>query len=101
MAYHNDGPNPANYAGSTAVKPPTVQSALEDFDPIIGRLETLANRVTGCGDRIVGARPSEVEGNEKPPSPNHLIYALHARRERLLRVVNHIESEVQRIENGL
>ena len=98
----------AEYAGqqypSTApvqARPPSVASSVEDFDPVIGRLETLANRAMVCGDRISGSRPSGVEGAEKHPSPNHLLSAIAGRRDRLVRVVDNIEAEIQRIETGL
>lgn len=90
--------------GATAqLKTPNLQSAIEDFDPVIGRLETLVNRASGCSDRVVGSRPSEVAGNsrDQAPSPNNLIYAAHARRDRIVRAVDHLESEIQRLENGL
>jgi hypothetical protein len=94
MAYANEG-------SATSIKPASVQSSLEDFDPVLARLEEIASRAAKCGDRIAGARPSEV-GNEKDaPSPNHLIYAVQVRRSRLVRVVDHLENEIQRIESGL
>ena len=94
----------AEYAGNNApvqARPVSMASSIEDFDPVIGRLETLANRATMCGDRIAGSRPSGVEGGEKNPSPNHLLFAISNRRDRLVRVVDHIEAEMQRIETGL
>ena len=95
MAYDNQ-PNAAVQARS-----PSVASSIEDFDPVIGRLETLANRAMVCGDRIQGSRPSGVEGAAKDPSPNHLLWAIQNRRDRLVRVVDYIEAEMQRIETGL
>ena len=82
-------------------RPPSVASSIEDFDPVIGRLETLANRAMVCGDRIGGSRPSGVEGAPKDPSPNHLLWAIQSRRDRLVRAVDHIEGEMARLENGL
>lgn len=90
-----------NETSAAVPKAATVLSAIEDFDPIIGRLETLLTRAASSADRIVGARPSPVEGAEKNPTPNHLIYAIQARRERLMRVADHMEAEMSRIENGL
>ena len=80
---------------------PSVASSIEDFDPVIGRLETLANRAMVCGDRIGGARPSGVENGQKDPSPNHLLWAIQSRRERLVRVADYLEAEMARLENGL
>lgn len=97
MAYPNTGETTI----SKVAKAATIQSAVDDFDPVIGRLETLANRINNCADRIVGGRPSEVENRKDDTSPNHLIFSIQARRDRLCRVVDHIEAEIQRIENGL
>ena len=82
-------------------KPVTVNSALEDFDPVIGRLESLANSINGVADTLVGSVPEGVEKDQASPAPNSLIYAIQGRRNRLVRVVDHIERELRRIENGL
>lgn len=95
MAYANAGAEPK------AIKPASIESSIEDFDPVLTRLESLANRASSCGDRLTGPRPTGVEGSKDAPAPNHLIYALQSRRERLVRVADHFEAEIQRIENGL
>lgn len=84
-----------------AAKPPTIESSIEDFDPVLSRLEALASRALNCADRITGSRPSEVANSRDNPAPNHLIYAIQARRERMVRVADWFETEIQRIENGL
>ncbi len=84
-----------------AAKPSTLHSVIDSLDPILGRLESLAARTMSCGDRIVGSRPSAVEADPTEPAPNHLIWSLQARRERLQRVADNLEAEVSRIENGL
>ena len=82
-------------------KSQTVLSSIEDFDPVLGRLESIAQKASGCAERITGPRPSEVSATEQPPSPNGLIYAVQERRSRLVRIVDYLESEMNRIENSL
>lgn len=86
---------------SAAPKQPNIQSAIESFDPAIKRLEVLIGRASACADRVIGSRPSAVEGIEKDPSPSHLVWAIDSRRERLSRAVDQLEIELQRIEGGL
>ena len=95
-AYPDHGAKTAN-----AIQPVTVNSALEDFDPVIGRLESLANTINTVADKLVGSVPEGVEKDQASPAPNSLIYAIQGRRNRLVRVVDHIERELRRIENGL
>ena len=98
-----------NYPPSTSVigcaptqaRPQTIPTLLEDFDPVFGRLEALANRAQCCADRLVGSRPSEVGKAETNPAPSHLMYAVQARRERLVRAVDYMESEIERIANAI
>lgn len=94
----------ADYGTATAgasIKPASLQSSIDAFDPVLSRLEEIATRATNCGDRITGSRPAEVEGRPESPSPNHLIFAIQARRERLVRIVDRIDSEMKRLESGI
>jgi hypothetical protein len=96
-AYGNIG----TQANALPTKPATLQSIIENFDPLIGRLEVLANRAANCGDRINGGRPQAGDTAEKAPEPNHLIWAAQARVARLSRIVDALDSELTRIENGI
>lgn len=94
MAYQQE-------TSAAPIKADTIEAAIDAFDPVLGRLETLANRASNCSDRILGGRPTGVEAAEKPPTPNHLLFAIKSRRDRLVRVVDHLEAELSRIESGL
>lgn len=93
MPYPNEAVSP--------IKAVTIQSAIEDFDPVLARLDALGTRATNCADRIIGPRPSAVDNNDKNPSSSHLVWAIQERRTRLVHIVDHLEAEMQRIENGL
>ena len=96
MAYHDGA------ATNTAIpKSPNLQSTIEDFDPVIARVEQLVERASNCGDRIVGSRPAEVNAAKDAPPPNNLIFAAQSRRSRLARAVDFLEQEISRIEGGL
>jgi len=88
-------------AASVPVRAASVAANIESFDAVLERLEIIAHRATKCGDQITGSRPNAVEANEKSPTPGHLLVAIEVRRNRLVRAVDHIESEIQRIESGL
>jgi len=80
----------------------TVQSAIEDMDPALGRLESLADRARTCADRVTGPRPSAVSEEQKPSDvPNGLIASAQYRRSRLVRTIDELESEIQRMEGSL
>lgn len=82
-------------------KQATLQSALNELDPIIDRLGKLAQRAMACGDQIVGTRANGGDDVEKSTHLNHLIYAVQARCERIARIARDLEAEIQRIESGL
>lgn len=86
---------------AVSVKQLTINSVIENLDPLLGRLEELAGRATNCGDRIHGPRPNGVDAGEKNPSPGNLIGAIQLRRDRLSRAVEALENEIKRIEGGL
>lgn len=86
---------------SAVSKPTTLHSVIDSLDPILGRLESLSARAMSCGDRIVGPRPSAVDSDPTEPAPNHLIWSIQSRRDRLSRCIENLESEIARIENGL
>src|SRR5690348_16435416 len=105
MAYALEAGNATAYGNlaqslpNAVAKQATIQSIIENFDPLIGRLEVLANRAANCGDKITGARPQTGRKDDNPPEPNHLIWAAQARASRLQRVIDVLESEIGRIEN--
>jgi hypothetical protein len=84
-----------------AIKPVTAVSAIEAFDPIFNRLGSLVDKVGHCADRVTGSRPSGVDPSKDAPPPSHLIAQIQERRARLLSLVDHLESEVQRLDIGL
>ena len=95
----------ADYAGQNAIgastKPATAASAIEDFDAVISRLETLVEKASNAADKVVGSRPSPVGKPESAPTPQHLIYQIQTRRTRLVNAVDHLETEISRLDNGL
>lgn len=102
MNYSMQGLSGSTAQANAVPRAPTLQSSIEDFDPVLGRLETLLTRTSNCADRIVGSRPSEVASNPKDaPSPPHLLFAVSERRARLVRMVDFLENEIGRIESGL
>ncbi len=90
-----------NQATLNAARTPSVSSAVEDFDPVLSRLESIGARAMLCADRLVGSRPSGVDKPETAPSPSHLLFSLQARRERLVRCADLLESELERIAQGI
>lgn len=82
-------------------KQDTLQSIVANFDPLLNRLDSLIGRAATCGDRIAGQRPESVGNGEKHPEPNHLIWALQSRRDRLAKIIDVLENEMSRIEQGL
>ena len=108
MAYGMEKANAANTYGLTASaqanvtpKRDTLQSIIENFDPLLNRMDAIISRTMSCADRITGSRPQASGTAEKNPEPNHLIWAVQARRDRLQRIVEMLEEEVTRIEGGL
>jgi len=99
MTYPNE--NDSKYAASAAVKPATIQSAIDNFDPLIERIEKLAQAARNCANKIVGSQPSGVEVAKDVPPPNHLIFSIQARHDRLARASDVLESEMERIGRGL
>lgn len=90
----------AEQAG-TPVKLATVQSALASFDPALNRLNTILERATGCADKIVGTRPSPVPPQTDKVQAANLIAQIQDRRDHLVGLVDHLETEIQRIETGI
>jgi hypothetical protein len=85
---------------------PTSLTLIEDFDPLLHRLETLLTQLVIIGDRIGGSQPTSLgpkdgAANPVPPPPGHLIAALVRRREALLLLVDALETEIERIATGI
>ena len=93
MAYPSEGQSP--------IKAVTACSAIESFDQVIGRVESLVSRACGAADRFVGSRPTAAIGAEKVPTQQHLIAQIQQRRDRLVDAVDQLESELTRIESAL
>lgn len=92
---------PANVGAPIQARTQSMQTSIEDLDPVIGRIEGLANRAMDCADKLLGSRPSEVAKDAPIPSPSHLMYSIQARRERLVRATDFLESEIARLADGL
>lgn len=93
--------NYSTLGAAQAVKQTTILTVIEGFDPVIGRLAALAMRANNCGDKINGPRPTGVDADKPEQEPSGLINCAQARRERLVRIVDHLENEINRIESGL
>jgi hypothetical protein len=80
----------------------TVTAGIEEFDPILERLDGLANRLGVLNVRINGQRPqADGEGKPDAPPPPTTITALQARRRRLSFLVETIGRELQEVEDGI
>lgn len=86
---------------SPATKAITAFSVIEDFDPVLSRLETLVQRASEISDKLIGARPVGIDGKEMPPTQSHLIAQIQDRRQRLVRAVDNLESELARASGNL
>lgn len=90
-----------NQASATTLKQATVSSAIEDFDPMLGRAEQFATRLSQLCDRVHGPRPSEASA-EKPPSPPHsVIDGIQRRRARFADVLDNMERSIGALETGI
>ncbi|MFA5897735.1 MAG: hypothetical protein WC829_01350 [Hyphomicrobium sp.] len=105
MAYAEQSTNPyANQGAKSSATPKaeTLQSLIENFDPLLTHLEQLVHRSSVCADRVCGPLPQEAGGTSSiSPEPNHLIWAARARQDRLNILLSRLSEQVVRIENGL
>ena len=83
-------------------KAATVSSAIDEFDPVINRVEDCLVRLNKLHDRVHGSRPAELTGEAAPaPSPHSLIDAVQRRRIRLAGLTDEIERVLLNIEGGI
>jgi hypothetical protein len=99
MAMHN-----AQNA-ATAVRGPSVQGSLDDFDPVLDRLFSYSDRLLKIRDRLCGPTPSEVNQMGQAASmasvPQSIVASINQRRSRLVDVADVIESAINNIEEIL
>jgi hypothetical protein len=88
-------------AGQAQPAQESLQSSVRDLDPVIERIEKVAHRLCLSADHIVGQRPESAAPADKSPEPNHLIWALQARRARLVAVADYLETHISRLEVGI
>jgi hypothetical protein len=85
---------------------PTSLTLVEDFDPLLSRLDSVLVQLNTVTDRVVGPRPTVLDkqaeaAHPSPPPPGHLMAALGRRREFLARLVDGLESEAARLGLGI
>ena len=90
-------------AGQTApraLNQPTI-ALLSDFNEIEGRLSRINERLEGAGVHINGSGPKEVAGGQAQPAAGSINAQLANRLGTLRMYCSHLESGIERIEEGL
>lgn len=103
MAY-TSGRGGLDNQASTAVSRPTIQTALNDLDPVLNQVEELVVQASKLADLVRGPAPRNGEDPKNTtasPMPPGLINALVIKRSRLVRAVARLQEELNSIENGL
>jgi hypothetical protein len=79
----------------------SISSALGQFSPLNGKLETLAQRGRSINERLIGSQPTDAAPTNEVPVPSALRDEVRYWLERLTRVTESLEAELKAIEAAL
>jgi len=74
---------------------------VNDFSDLAARLEGASARLQACGDRICGMQPPSPTAAGKEPEAISLLDAIQMQRGRLVRALDFLESEINRIDSNV